>query len=190
MLNETWIGDGVSYCLECSEPLMKEMDIIAIGNTERAVVEAIYLGKIAKHLRLVNHANLISIKPEVKEELKKNRIELIEDLVGEAVKGEPPHKQLVLRHLRNSRLRKLKAHMILVVSSVIPFVSVLRKAGIATHRAGCIAVDELGRTNIENVYDAGSCSSTTKDMIPSCVGDRTTIAACTCLYVKNKSLNS
>jgi thioredoxin reductase (NADPH) len=187
MHDETWIGDGVSYCLECSEPLMKEMDIIVIGDTERAVDEAIYLGKIAKHLRFVNHANLIAIKPEVKEELEKNRIELIEDFVGEAVKSEPPHKQLVLSHLRNSTHRELTTNFILVVSSVNPFVSVLRKADIATHRAGCIAVDEFGRTNIERVYAAGSCSSTMKDIIPSCVGDGTTIAACACLYVKNKT---
>ena len=74
-----------------------------------------------------------------------------------------------------------------MISSTVPFVSVLRKVGIETHRAGCIAVDEFGKTNIEGIYAAGSCASTLKDIIPSCVGDGTTIAANVCLYVKNKT---
>lgn len=184
---ETWIGDGVSYCCECNEPLIKDMDVIVIGNTERAVDEAIYLSKIATHVRLVNHANLIAMGTKVKEKLQRNEVELIEDFVGEAVKSEPPHKQIKLRHLRNSALRKLTANILLVVSPVVPFVSVLRKVEIATHRSGCVNVDEFGRTNIEGVFAAGSCASTMKDIIPSCVGDGTTVAACTCLYVKNKT---
>ncbi len=183
----TWIGDGVAYCRECNEPLIREMDIIVIGNTERAVDEAIYLSKIATHVRLVNYANLITMGTKVKEKLKKNGVELIEDFVGEAVKGEPPHKQLVLRHLRSSELRKLKTNIVLVISPVVPFVSVLRRAGIATHRAGCVIVDEFGRTNVEGVFAAGSCASVMKDIIPSCVGDGTTVAACACLYVKHKT---
>jgi thioredoxin reductase (NADPH) len=190
MHDETWIGDGVGYCLECSGPMIKETNVIVIGNTQRAIDEAIYLSKIAKHVKLVNHANSITIEPKVEEKLEKNRIELIRDFVGETVKGEPPHKQLVLRHLRNSKPRKLTANFILVVSPVVPFVSVLRKAGIATHRAGCITANEFGRTNIEGIYAAGSCASTMKDIIPSCVGDGTTVAACACLYVKNKTLRS
>jgi len=167
--------------------LIKETDVIVIGNTQRAIKEAIYLSKIAKRVRLVNHANSITMEPKVKEKLEKGKIELIKDFVGEGIKGEPPLKQLILRHLRSSKLQKLTANFILVVSPVVPFVSVLRKAGIATHRAGCITVDEFGRTNIEGIYAAGSCASMTKDIIPSCVGDGTTIAACVCLYVKNKT---
>jgi len=183
---ETWIGDGISYCLECSETLIREMSIIVIGSTERAIAEGIYVSKIAPHVCLVNHANLIKIGTKVKEKLNKNGVELIEDFVGEAVKGETPRKQLVLCNLRNSVIRKLTANIVLVVSPLVPFVSVLRKAGIATHRAGCVIVDEFGKTNIEGIFAAGSCASTMKDIIPSCVGDGTTVAACACLYAKNK----
>jgi thioredoxin reductase len=186
MHDETWIGDGVSYCLECNSPLIKETNVIVIGNTQRAIREATHLSKIAKRIKLVNHANQITMEPKVKERLEKNKMELIRDFVGESVKGEPPLKQLVLRHLRDSKLNRLTANFILVISPVVPFVSVLRKAGIATHRAGCVAVDEFGRTNIEGVYAVGSCSSTMKDIIPSCIGDGTTVAACVCLCVKNK----
>lgn len=184
---ETWIGDGISYCLECNEPLIRDMDIIVIGNTERAVDEAIYLSKIATNVRLVNHASLIAMGTKVKEKLQKNEVKLIEDFVGEAVKGEPPHMQLELRHLGNSALRRLTANILFVVSLVAPFVSVLRKVGIATHRSGCVIVDEFGRTNIEGVFAAGSCASTMKDILPSCVGDGTKVSACACLYVKNKT---
>lgn len=183
---ETWIGDGISYCFECGESLMKEKDVIVIGNTQRAINESVYLSKIAQHVWLVNHANLITLRKRTREKLHKNGAELLEDFVGEAVRGETPQKQLVLRHSKDSSVRKLTANIVLVVSPTVPFVSVLRKAGTATHRAGCVVVDEFGRTNIEGIFAAGSCASTMKDIIPSCVGDGTTVAAFACLYVKNK----
>lgn len=185
--NETWIGDGVSYCLECSAPLINEKDVIVIGSTQRTIDEAISVAKIANSVKLVNHANLVVIEPKIREKLRGNGIELIEDFVGESVKGKPPSKQLVLRSLKNSKRRKLTANFILVVSPTVSFVSVLRKAGIKTHRAGCIVIDDFGRTNIEGIYAAGSCASTLKDIIPSCIGDGTTIAAQVCVYLKNKT---
>lgn len=184
---ETWIGDGISYCIECNEPLIREVNIIVIGNSTRAIDEVIHLNEIAAHVWLVNHDNSIALSAKVEEKLRRNGVELIEDYVGETVKGEPPRKQLVLRHSQNSAFRKLAANFVLVVTPVVPFVSVLRKAGIATHRAGCVVVDGFGRTNVEGVYAAGSCASTMKDIIPSCVGDGTTVAASACLYVKNKA---
>lgn len=182
---ETWIGDGVSYCSQCNAPMIEGRDIIVLGNTERAVDEAICLSKIANHVQLVNHANAISIGAKARDELHKNEVELVEGSVGEAVKGEPPRMQLVLRSMRTPETKKFTANILCVVSPLIPFVSVLQKAGIAMHRAGCVAVDEFGRTNIKGVFAAGSCASTTKDIIPSCVGDGTTVAAHVCLYVRN-----
>jgi thioredoxin reductase (NADPH) len=184
---ETWIGDGISYCVECNEPLFREIDVIVIGNTERAVDEALYLSKIAKHVTFVNHANSITVKHQTKEKLRKMKVELTEDLVGKAIKGEPHNMKLTLYHLKNSTSRKLTTNIILVASPAVSFVSVLQKVGIATHRAGCVIVDDFGMTNIEGVFAAGSCASTMKDIIPSCVGDGTTVAASACLYVKNKA---
>ena len=183
---ETWFGDGVSYCSQCNAPVVEGMDIIVIGNVETAVDEAIYLSNIANRVRLVNHADAISIEAKARDGLQKSKVKLVEGFVGEAIKGEPPRMQLVLRSMRNSATEKLTANVLCIVSPLIPFVSALRKAGIATHRAGCVAVDEFGRTNIKGVFAAGSCASTRKDIVPSCVGDGTTVAAYACLYVKNK----
>jgi len=183
---ETWIGDGVSYCSQCNESLIREMDTIVIGNTERTVDEAVHLSEIAASVRLVNHAEAVRIGVRKRQQLQKNGVELIQGFVGEAIKGKPPHKQLVLRSSRDSKLRKVTANIILVVSPTVPFVSVLQKAGIATHRAGCISVDEFGRTNIKGAFATGSCASMAKDIVPSCVGDGTAVAAHACLYVKNE----
>jgi thioredoxin reductase (NADPH) len=183
---ETWIGDGISYCVECSEPLLKEMDVIVIGNIERAVDEALYLSKIAKHVTFINQANSITVKNQAKEKLRKMKVVLIEDFVGEAIGGEPHNMKLTLHHLRNSTSRKPTTNLIHVASPTTSFVSILQKAGIATHRAGCIIADAFGMTNIDGVFAAGSCASTMKDIIPSCVGDGTMVAASACLYVKNK----
>jgi thioredoxin reductase (NADPH) len=70
---ETWLGGGVAYCAECSAPFLKGKDIIVVGNVKEAVKEALQLTTIAKNVRLVNHANMIDIDEQMKEQLKSAR---------------------------------------------------------------------------------------------------------------------
>jgi thioredoxin reductase (NADPH) len=180
---ETWLGSGVAYCAECGAPFLKRKDIIVVGNVKDAVDEALRLTTLARNVRLVNHANMININEQMKKQLEKRRVTLIEDFMGKEIKGTPPSKQLVLRHVNGSADKTLKADIVFVVGGVKPFVSVLRNAGIKTHRQGCIIVDDLGRTNVEGVFAAGGCASTVKDIIPACVGDGAAVATCGRLYL-------
>lgn len=161
----------------------KGKEIIVVGSVEDAVDEAVRLTKIAKNVRLVNHANMIDINSQTREQLEEEHVTLIEDFKGNEIKGKPPSKKLVLHHVSYSATKTLKADMVLVIAGVKPFVSVLRNAGIKTHRQGCIVVDEFGRTNVEGVFAAGGCASTVRDMIPACVGDGTSVATCARLYL-------
>jgi len=180
---ETWIGGGVAYCTECGSPFFKGKEIIVVGSAKEAVDEALHLTKIAKNVRLVNHANAIDINTQARKQLEETHVTLLEDFMGKEIKGKPPSKRLVLHHISTSATKTLKTNMILVIAGVKPFVSVLRNAGMKTHRQGCIIVDELGKTNVEGVFAAGGCASTVRDMIPACVGDGTTVATCARLYL-------
>jgi len=180
---ETWIGGGVAYCSECGASFFKEKGIIVIGSVKNAVDEAVRLVKTAQSVRLVNHANMIDINSRTRKRLEEEHVTLIEGFVGKEIKGKPPSKKLVLHHVSGSSTKTLKTDMILVIAGVKPFVSVLQKAGIKTHRQGCVIVDELGKTNVEGVFAAGGCASTVKDMIPACVGDGTTVATCARLHL-------
>jgi thioredoxin reductase (NADPH) len=180
---ETWIGAGVAYCAECGAPFLRKKEIIVIGNVKEAVDEALVLAEIAEKVTLVNHVNQIEIVGNVRKKLEKEHVLLLDDLIGIEIKGNPPTKQIVLRQVHSSSTERLKADMILVIAGVKPFVSVLRGAGIRTHRQGCIIVDESGRTNVEGVFAAGGCASTVRDIVPACVGDGTGVATCARLYL-------
>jgi thioredoxin reductase (NADPH) len=180
---ETWIGGGIAYCAECARPFFGGKEIIVVGNVREAVDEALRLAKMAKNVRLVSYANMVDINSKTRKQLEEEHVTLIEDFVGKEIKGNPPSKQLVLQHVSNAITRTLKTNIILVIAGVKPFVSILRNAGLKTHRQGCVIVDELGRTNIEGVFATGGCASTIKDMVPACVGDGTTVATCARLYL-------
>jgi thioredoxin reductase (NADPH) len=180
---ETWLGAGVAYCAECGAPFFKGKDIIVVGSVQDAVDEALRLTGIAKNVRLVNHANMIDISVRMRKQLEKRKVGLIEDLAGKEIKGKPASKQLILHHVRGSGTETLKTDMVFVVAGVKPFVSVLRNAGIRTHRQGCIVVDKFERTNIEGVFAAGGCASTVRDIVPACVGDGAAVATCARLYL-------
>jgi thioredoxin reductase (NADPH) len=180
---ETWIGAGVAYCAECGAPYFNKKEILVIGNVEEAVDEALLLTRVAEKVTLVNHANMIEISSQTRKKLEEEHVLLLYDLVGKEIKGDPPSKQVVLKHAQGSATETLKADMILVIAGVKPFVSALRRAGIKTHRQGCIVVDGFGRTNIKGVFATGGCASTVKDLIPACVGDGAAVATCARLYV-------
>ncbi len=180
---ETWLGAGVAYCAECGAPFFKGKDIIVVGSVQDAAGEALRLTRIAKNVRLVNHANMIDISVRMRKQLEKRKVGLIEDLAGKEIKGKPASKQLILHHVRGSGTETLKADMVFVVAGVKPFVSVLQNAGIRTHRQGCIVVDKFERTNIEGVFAAGGCASTVRDIVPACVGDGAAVATCARLYL-------
>jgi thioredoxin reductase (NADPH) len=180
---ETWLGAGVAYCAECGAPFFKGKDIIVVGSVQDAADEALRLTRIAKNVRLVNHANMIDISMRMRKQLEKRKVGLIEDLAGKEIKGKPASKQLVLHHVRGSGTETLKADMVFVVAGVKPFVSVLQNAGIRTHRQGCIVVDKFERTNIEGVFAAGGCASTVRDIVSACVGDGAAVATCARLYL-------
>ena len=187
MKGETWIGGGVAYCARCNMSFFKGNDVIVVGGVSEAIEEALYLTKIAKRVRLVNHKNMISIDEQTRKLLEKEGVQLIEDFVGERIQGRPPNKRLLLRHANGSKTKQLKTNIVFAVGGVKPFVSVLRKAGIKTHRLGCVIVDEFGRTNIEGVFAAGGCASTVRDIIPPCIGDGAYVATCVRLYLKYAS---
>lgn len=180
---ETWLGSGVAYCAECGAPFFKRKDIIVVGNVGEAVDEALHLARIADDVRLVNHSNMIDIDGQMRKRLEEGGVHLIEDYVGKEIRGKPPSKSLILQHVSGSPARTLKANIIFVVGGIKPFVSVLRNAGIKTHRQGCIIVDEFGKTNVEGVFATGGCASTLKDLIPACVGDGATVATRARLYL-------
>jgi len=180
---ETWIGGGDAYCAECSASFLKGRDITVVGNVKDAAEEALLLAKKADNIRLVNHSNMIDINGEKRKQLEEEHVTLIENFMGKEIKGKPPSKQLVLHRVSDSATKTLKTDMIFVIAGVRSFVSVLRKAGIKTHRQGCIVVDKFGKTNVRGVFAAGGCASTVKDIIPACVGDGTAVATCAHLYL-------
>jgi thioredoxin reductase (NADPH) len=180
---ETWLGAGVAYCAECSAPFLKGRDIVVVGNVKDAVDEALRLTKVAKTVRLVNHGNTIDVDGQTRKQLEKRKVTLIEGFEGVEIKGRPPAKRLMLRKLGDSGTRTLRTEIVFAVGGVKPFVSVLRNAGLKTHRQGCVVADELGRTSVEGVFAAGGCASTIGDIVPACVGDGTTVATCARLYL-------
>jgi thioredoxin reductase len=158
-------------------------DVIVVGSVKNAVEETLRLTKIAANVRLINHANKILISEQTKNRLENKGIQIIDYFVGEEIDGNVPSKKLILRSLKDGTIKRLETNIVFVVAGVKPFVSVLRKAGIKTHRLGCVMVDEFERTNIEGVFAAGGCASTIKDLVPPCIGDGVTIAIQARLYV-------
>jgi thioredoxin reductase len=180
---ETWMGDGVIYCAECSEHPLDGKDVIVVGGVEETIEEVLHLVEVASKVYFVNHKNAISISDQVIGKLKRKGIYLIQGFIVNKIEGKPPLKQVVLRSLDSPTSKTLEADAVMIVGGVKPFVEVLRRAGLRTHRLSCIITDKFGRTNVNGVFAAGSCTCMAKDIISVCVGDGIKSATAARLYL-------
>jgi len=76
---------------------------------------------------------------------------------------------------------------VFIAAPLKSIVHVARKAGLKTHRRGCIVVDEYGETKMKGVFAAGASTSVLKDIIPPCIGDGAKVAASLRMYYLKKS---
>lgn len=185
--NETWFGGGIFYCNECCSDFLYGKHIVVIGSSPEAIEEAVNLKKFTAQITVVDHAEPITFTEGDKEKLRENNISLIDDHFVEKIEGEPGHKFLTLKKQSKDKSIKIEADCVFIAAPLKSIVHVARKAGLKTHRRGCIIVDEYGQTNIEGVFAAGACTSVLKDIIPPCIGDGAKVAAGVRIYYLTKS---
>jgi len=178
---ETWFGGGIFYCEECCRSFLYDKSIVVIGSSPEAVKTAIELKNFATQITIVDYNCPIPFTSKEREKLKKNNILLIEDFSVTRIEGDPGHKLVILKN--HKKKDNLEADCIFIDGSQKNIIHVLRRAGIKTHKRGCIVVDECSSTNVKGVFAAGACTSVLKDIIPPCVGDGAKTAAAVWLYL-------
>jgi len=153
-----FVGRGVSYCVTCDGPFFRNATVAVVGNREEAAIDALFMADIAKQVLLVINQNQIKIEGTVLERLQsKPNVEIIKGQVN-AIIGDQIVKAIKLLDFDKMRESEVIVKGVFVSLGGVPMTAIMKNAGIATDKNGCLTVDRNQKTNIEGVFAAGDCT--------------------------------
>lgn len=150
-------GKGVSYCATCDASFFEELDVVVIGNGDKAIEEAIYLTRFAENVTIVIRRGQDEIganKVSVEKALANPKISWIYHSAVEEIKGDGIVESLVLRNLKNGELSEIDTNGVFVFIGIEPKTSFLSEL-IELDRQGWIITDEKMETSMEGIYAVG-----------------------------------
>ena len=153
-----FIGRGVSYCVTCDGPFFKHATVIVVGNGEEAAADALFLSDIASKVMLVTNEPELEISGTLADRLRsKPNVEVIKGKITKIV-GEQIVKAAKILDFSTQLEVEKEAKGVFVSLGGVPLTAIVRNAGVATDRTGCLTVDRQQRTSIEGVFAAGDCT--------------------------------
>ena len=153
-----FVGRGVSYCVTCDGPFFKHAKVMVVGSEEEAAVDALFLSEIANKVMLVTNEEELEISGIQIERLRnKNNVEIIQGKITQIV-GEQIVKAAKILDFDTQLEEEREINGVFVSLGGVPLTTIVKNAGVATDRAGCLTVDRKQRTSIEGVFAAGDCT--------------------------------
>ena len=153
-----FIGRGVSYCVTCDGPFFKHATVAIIGNGEEAAIDALFLSDIANNVLIVTNEQELDISGTLIDRLRnKLNVEIIKGKITRIV-GEHEVKTIKILDFDTQLEAEREVKGVFVSLGGVPLTAIVKNAGVATDRNGCLIVDRQLKTSIEGVFAAGDCT--------------------------------
>ena len=153
-----FLGRGVSYCVTCDGPFFKHAKVAVVGNGEEAAVDALFLAAIANKVMVVANERELEISGTLIDRLRnKPNIEIIKGKITK-IDGEQIVKAIKIVDFGTQLEMERDVNGVFVSLGGVPLTAIVKKAGVATDRTGCLIVDRQQKTSIEGVFAAGDCT--------------------------------
>jgi len=153
-----FLGRGVSYCAVCDGPFFRNKVVVIVGNGEEAAIDALSLANITSKITLVTHEKEIDIEGTLLSRIQNRpNIEIVKGQVTEII-GEQVVKEVKILEFDAKQATEKAVNGVFVSLGGVPMTAIVKSAGIALDRTGCLTVDRQQRTNVEGVFAAGDCT--------------------------------
>lgn len=145
---------GVTYCAVCDAPLFKNKTVAVVGGGNSALESALMLGEIAAKVYLLNrHPEFRGETVLIEKAQNHPKIEIICQAETKKISGEKNVSGLEYENLKTKELKTISIQGIFVHVGWMPnsnFIDWVEK-----NKAGEIAVNQAGETNVPGIFAAG-----------------------------------
>ena len=166
-------GKGVSYCATCDANFFEELDVVVIGNGDKAIEEAIYLTKFADKVTIVIRRGMNEIganKVSVERALANPKISWIFNSTVEEIQGDGIVETVSLRNIQDGELTEVKTDGVFVFIGIEPNTSFLSGV-IELDTRGWIITDDKMETSVEGIYAVGDVRTKFLRQVVTAVSD-------------------
>lgn len=153
-----FLGRGVSYCVTCDGPFFRKSTVAIVGNGEEAAIDALFMADLASHVLLVSEQQELNFSGALMEQLKgKSNVEIVKGQVVRIV-GDRVVRAIGLLEFDTKKELERTVKGVFVSLGGVPLTAIVKNAGVATDKTGCLIVDRQQKTNVEGVFAAGDCT--------------------------------
>jgi thioredoxin reductase (NADPH) len=132
--------------------------VAVVGNGEEAAIDALLLSDVASNVLIVTNKPELEVSGTLIDRLRnKVNIEIVKGKITEIV-GEQIVKAAKILDFETQLVVEREVNGVFVSLGGVPLTAIVKNAGVATDKNGCLTVDRQQKTNIEGVFAAGDCT--------------------------------
>ena len=157
---ETFAGQGVSYCATCDGAFFRGLEVYVVGGGDSAVEEALFLTRFARKVTIIHRRDqLRAVKSLQDKAFANEKMDFIWDSVVESLDGQDVLQTICLRNVKTGETKQITADETDGMMGLFVFVGLDPNSGLLGGKLplekGYIKTDENMRTAIPGVFAAG-----------------------------------
>lgn len=158
-------GRGVSYCATCDGPFFRDKNIVVVGGSDSAAVEALFLSRFGKKVDIVYRREKIRAEPINITRVESNdKIKVINNTIITKINGKDKVESV---EFGDGTIFPTDA--VFVEIGAIPQSNLVKDLGVKLNIKGEIIVDKFAQTNIPGLFAAGDVTDIReKQVITAC----------------------
>ncbi len=182
---ETYIGNGISFCAVCDGAFYKDKTVAVIGGGNSALQEAILLAEGCRTVHMIQNLSSFTGEERLVQILtSKPNVTARFDTVAEGLIGEGELTAVLLRNLKTGTTETLPVDGLFVAIGLIPDNEVVKPL-IRLDERGYVPSDERCLTPVPGLFVAGDCRAKEVRQITTAVADGATAALAACRFLEN-----
>ena len=186
---ETFVGEGISYCAVCDGAFYKGKTVAVIGGGNSALQEAVLLSEGCTHVTVIQNLPSLTGEPSLQNILfKRDNVSFIYSTVVAAVLGDTAFEGLLLRNTETGEETVLNVDGTFVCIGQVPengaFANVVK-----LNDFGYVAAGEncLPESTLPGIFVAGDCRTKAIRQVTTATADGAVAALAACRYLDTLS---
>lgn len=168
---DTYRGQGVSYCATCDGAFFKKRDVAVIGGGDVAVEDAVYLAGLCRKVYLIHRRDSLRAAKSLQKKLFScENVEVIWDSTLQRIHGSDLVEGITIRQIREDSERELAVEGVFIAVGMKPDTEAYRET-VACDERGYIMAGEDCTTNIPGIFAAGDIRTKALRQIVTAVSD-------------------
>ena len=169
---ESYNGQGVSYCAVCDGAFFKGKKIVVVGGGDSAVEEGTYLTQFAAKVTIIHRRDELRAQKVLQDRAFKNeKMDFLWDTVVEEIVGDGNKVTGVqIKNVKTGETDLFEADGVFIYVGLLPNSAPFSDLGILNEE-GWVKTDEVMSTAIPGIYAIGDVRDTPLRQIATAVGD-------------------